>query len=156
MIRGENPVNNVLRNLCKINQQGVAFPITETNKICEIFRVHARQRSNLLFTHLLLWLASDGIPNILTCDDAIVTGKPQKKMSKEKIASLASMDPEDFTNFIRLGNWKRNSLLIDFTKIPQDVVDRILTSYHEDLKCETIKLDYFISNNIQDLITEFV
>ena len=106
--------------------------------------------------HIIKGDRSDGIPNILTCDDAIVTGKPQKKMSKEKITSLASMDPQAFTNFIRLRNWKRNSLLIDFTMIPQMIVDRILTSYHEDIKIQTIKLDYFISNNIQDLITEFV
>ncbi len=106
--------------------------------------------------HIIKGDRSDGIPNILTCDDAIVTGKPQKKMSKEKITSLASMDPEDFTNFIRLRNWKRNSLLIDFTNIPQNVVDKILTTYHEELKCNTIKIEYFISNNIQELITEFV
>mgnify|MGYP003332233920 FL=1 len=106
--------------------------------------------------HIIKGDRSDGIPNILTCDDAIVNGKPQKKMSKEKITSLASMDPEDFTNFIRLRNWKRNSLLIDFTNIPQDVVDKILTTYHEEVKCNTIKIEYFISNNIQELITEFV
>ena len=35
-------------------------------------------------------------------------------MSKEKISALASMKPEDFTNYIRLRNWKRNSELIDF------------------------------------------
>jgi 5'-3' exonuclease len=48
--------------------------------------------------HIIKGDRSDGIPNILTCDDAIVSGKPQKKMSKEKITSLASMNPEDFTN----------------------------------------------------------
>ena len=106
--------------------------------------------------HIIKGDRSDGIPNILTCDDAIVSGKPQKKMSKEKITSLASMDPEDFTNFIRLRNWKRNSLLIDFTNIPQPVVDKILTTYHEKLTRNSIRIEYFISNNIQELITEFV
>lgn len=106
--------------------------------------------------HIIKGDRSDGIPNILTCDDAIVSGKPQKKMSKEKITSLASMDPEDFTNFIRLRNWKRNSLLIDFTNIPQQVVDKILTTYHEKLTRNSIRIEYFISNNIQELITEFV
>ena len=106
--------------------------------------------------HIIKGDRSDGIPNILTCDDAIVTGKPQKKMSKEKITSLASMNPEDFTNFIRLRNWKRNSELIDFTYIPQDIVDKILTTYHLKDVRETIKINYFVQHNIGNLIDEFV
>jgi len=106
--------------------------------------------------HIIKGDRSDGIPNILTCDDAIVTGKPQKKMSKEKIASLATMDPEDFTNFIRLRNWKRNSELIDFANIPQVVVDKILTTYHDKDVRETININYFVEHNIGNLIDEFI
>ena len=105
--------------------------------------------------HIVRGDRSDGIPNILTCDDAIVTGKPQKKMSKEKISSLASMDPSEFTNFIRLRNWKRNSELIDFTKIPRLVYDRIITYITRNKKTESINIQYFIDNQITDLIEEF-
>ena len=106
--------------------------------------------------HIIKGDRSDGIPNILTCDDAIVTGKPQKKMSKEKITSLASMDPQDFTNFIRLRNWKRNSLLIDLSQIPMEVTDRIKDTYESTLPKQKISIEYFIQNNIQDIIEEFV
>ena len=105
--------------------------------------------------HIIRGDRSDGIPNILTCDDAIVTGKPQKKMSKEKIASLASMNPDEFTNYIRLRNWKRNSELIDFSNIPQPVVDRILTFYHKYRAAPCINLNYFTVHDITDLIDEF-
>ena len=105
--------------------------------------------------HIIRGDRSDGIPNILTCDDAIVTGKPQKKMSKEKIASLASMDPSEFTNFIRLRNWKRNAELIDFTHIPDTIFDSIISYYSNYEMKATINLEYFIQNNIQDLIEEF-
>ena len=105
--------------------------------------------------HIIKGDRSDGIPNILTCDDAIVTGKPQKKMSKEKITSLASMDPNQFTNFIRLRNWKRNAELIDFNRIPDTIFNRIISHYSDYEVKETINLDYFIQNNIQDLIEEF-
>ena len=105
--------------------------------------------------HIIRGDRSDGIPNILTCDDAIVSGKPQKKMSKEKIASLASMDPSEFTNFIRLRNWKRNSELIDFNKIPDPVNDRI-TNYYLSYKPNIqLNVQYFIDNDITDLIEEF-
>ena len=105
--------------------------------------------------HIIRGDRSDGIPNILTCDDAIVTGKTQKKMSKEKIASLASMNPQEFTNFIRLRNWKRNSELIDFNKIPQSVTERIICYYNNYKVRNSININYFIDNNIQDLIEEF-
>ena len=105
--------------------------------------------------HIVRGDRSDGIPNILTCDDAIVSGKTQKKMSKEKIAALANLDPEQFTNYIRLRNWKRNSQLIDFTHIPQQVVERILTTFSKNRPVESVSIDYFIQNNIQDLIEEF-
>ena len=105
--------------------------------------------------HIIRGDRSDGIPNILTCDDAIVTGKPQKKMSKEKIASLASMDPSEFTNFIRLRNWKRNAELIDFNRIPNSIFDSIISYYSNYEMKATINLEYFIQNNIQDLIEEF-
>lgn len=105
--------------------------------------------------HIIKGDRSDGIPNILTCDDAIVTGKPQKKMSKEKISSLASMDPQDFTNFIRLRNWKRNSNLIDFSNIPEDIVNRIMNTYETTTIKTSISMNYFIEHNLQDLIDEF-
>ena len=105
--------------------------------------------------HIIRGDRSDGIPNILTCDDAIVTGKPQKKMSREKIASLASMDPNEFTNFIRLRNWKRNAELIDFNKIPTAVTQRITNYFMSYKKTKSLNLQYFIDNNITDLIEEF-
>ena len=105
--------------------------------------------------HIIRGDRSDGIPNILTCDDAIVMNKPQKKMSREKISSLASMDPSEFTNFIRLRNWKRNSELIDFSKIPEAVSDRITTYYRFYKTRSSLNFKYFIDNKIQDLIEEF-
>lgn len=105
--------------------------------------------------HIIRGDRSDGIPNILTCDDAIVMGKPQKKMSKEKIASLASMAPSEFTNYIRLRNWKRNAQLIDFTRIPEPVVERILTTYTRNKPQSSVKLEYFTKNNITDLLEDF-
>ena len=105
--------------------------------------------------HIVRGDRSDGIPNILTCDDAIVNGKAQKKMSKEKISALASMKPEDFTNFIRLRNWKRNSELIDFSNIPSNIKNNIIMKFTKYRLNKSIDLQYFIDNNIQDLIEEF-
>ena len=105
--------------------------------------------------HIIRGDRSDGIPNILTCDDAIVSGKAQKKMSKEKIAALASMDPSNFTNFIRTRNWKRNAELIDFSRIPESVVTRILTTVQKNKRTQSVNINYFIENKLQDIMEEF-
>ena len=110
--------------------------------------------SQYLREHIIRGDRSDGIPNILTCDDAIVNGKAQKKMSREKIAALASMNPQDFTNYIRLRNWKRNSELIDLSKIPVEIYQDVVMKFNKYL-VPTMNLQYFIDNNIQDLIDEF-
>ena len=105
--------------------------------------------------HIIRGDRSDGIPNILTCDDAIVNQKAQKKMSKEKISALASMKPEDFTNYIRLRNWKRNSELIDFSKIPTQIFDRVKTALRTSKPNDEVNVKLFIHYNIQDLLDEF-
>ncbi|AEC53029.1 RNaseH ribonuclease [Synechococcus phage S-CRM01] len=105
--------------------------------------------------HIIRGDRSDGIPNILTCDDAIVNHKPQKKMSAEKIQTLATMDPKNFNNFVRIRNWKRNAQLIDFQYIPQAIRDRILTIYHKAVIPTGISLEYFSQHNITDILSEF-
>ena len=105
--------------------------------------------------HIIRGDRSDGIPNILTCDDAIVTGKTQKRMSKEKIAALAAMDPSDFTNYIRLRNWRRNADLIDFTRIPETIRERIQVTYKKVKARTGVNISYFSENNIAELLEEF-
>ena len=76
------------------------------------------------------------------------------KMSREKISTLASMNPEDFTNYIRLRNWKRNSELIDLSKIPVEIYQDVVVKYNKYVVPQ-MNLQYFIDNNIQELIEEF-
>lgn len=105
--------------------------------------------------HIIRGDRSDGIPNILTCDDAIVSGKTQKKMSKDKIATLANMDPSEFTNYIRLRNWKRNAELIDLWRIPDPIVERILMTVFKNRKAPAVNIDYFTQYNLTDILDEF-
>ena len=76
-------------------------------------------------------------------------------MSREKIANLASMDPSEFTNYIRLRNWKRNSQLIDFREIPEDIIESIEIGYSGSRPRQDVNIQYLIDNNIQELIEEF-
>ena len=68
---------------------------------------------------------------------------------------MASLRPDEFTNYIRLRNWKRNSELIDLTKIPRPVVERILTYFRKKPTRTTVSIDYFIENKLQEILPEF-
>lgn len=105
--------------------------------------------------HIVRGDRSDGIPNILTDDDAIVNGRPQKIMSKEKISELSKLSNDQFSNFIKIKNWKRNSDLIDFRKIPSVIRQRILANYYLYQLKKTIEIPYFIQHNLQDIMEKF-
>ncbi len=108
----------------------------------------------MLREHIIKGDRSDGIPNILSGDDVFVSGKVQKAMSKEKIEKLTELDSESFDNYVRLRNWKRNAQLIDFTHIPENVVESILEQFNEDKVCNKLNLLYFSKNNITELLNE--
>ena len=70
--------------------------------------------------------SSDGIPNVLSDGDTLVTeGKRQKPLRADAKEALLKEIPEALKD-----NYERNSLMIDFDRIPEEVVDAIRTAYH--------------------------
>ena len=153
--RRTNPENTLILSADKDFIQLHRFPFVKQYDPIRNRWIENENPVKYLQEHIVRGDRSDGIPNILTCDDAIVTGKPQKKMSKEKIEALSNLNPSEFTNYIRLRNWKRNSELIDFRKIPTPIVERILSMYTKYRLRNSINLEYFIENKLQDILTEF-
>jgi len=83
----------------------------------------------ILRRHIVAGDRSDGIPNVFSADDTFVTeGKRQKRMSKEKIDSIAS-DP-NFDSKLHIPNWNRNNTLINFEMIPEHIVKSIHECYN--------------------------
>lgn len=95
----------------------------------------------------------DGVPNILSNDDVFVTGGRQKPITETKIIGWMNQEPKDFCNEEMLRNYSRNEILIDLTKIPQDLVDKILHTY-ETAICHSKNdfLNYMITNRLKNLI----
>lgn len=95
----------------------------------------------------------DGVPNILTKDDVFVEGGRQKPITEAKIINWLNQKPEEFCTEEMLRNFHRNEILIDLTKIPQNIVESILDSY------ETVKgksksefMNYMISHRLKNLL----
>jgi hypothetical protein len=95
----------------------------------------------------------DGIPNILSKDDVFVSGGRQKPITEAKIINWMNQEPKDFCNEEMLRNYNRNELLIDLTKIPENLVHSILDRY-DTVKPKTKNqfMNYMITNRLKNLL----
>ena len=102
--------------------------------------------------HIIRGDKGDGIPNILSEDDCIVSGVRQKSISKKKIINWLVQDPHDFNDEMKRG-WIRNKILIDFDLIPEPITTAILKQYNEEKKYQQGQLiNYFIKNRLKYLM----
>lgn len=95
----------------------------------------------------------DGIPNILSSDDVLVSGERQKPIMKAKLENWLNQKPEEFCNDVMLRNYYRNEALIDLTKIPKHLTEKILDKYNDTKgKSKTEFMNYMINNRLKNLI----
>lgn len=95
----------------------------------------------------------DGIPNILSSDDIFVVGSRQKPITESKIIKWLNQDPKEFCNDEMFRNFTRNELMIDLTKVPIHLKEKILNTY-ESSKGKTKQefMNYMIANRLKNLI----
>ena len=95
----------------------------------------------------------DGIPNILSPDDVFVSGGRQRPITEAKILGWMNQEPKDFCDESMMRNYSRNELLIDLSKIPETIREKILNSYEESKgKTKQEFLNYMISRKLKNLI----
>ena len=102
---------------------------------------------------------SDGIPNILSNDDVFVEGIRQRPITEAKIIKWLNQDPKEFCDDEMFRNFSRNEMLIDLTKIPENLKETILKEYDEAKSHNKQKLmNYMITHrlkNLMEVIDEF-
>jgi len=95
----------------------------------------------------------DGIPNILSKDDVFTTGGRQKPITETKIINWLNQEPKEFCNEEMFRNYNRNEMLIDLTKIPENLTQKILEKYDTvKPKSKNEFMNYMISNRLKNLI----
>lgn len=103
--------------------------------------------------HILKGDRSDGIPNFLSSDDTFVAESRQKPVTEKKLNSWLEQEPEVFCDEIMLRNYKRNEMLIDLSKIPQDIQAKILEHYDSANQNGRDKIfNYFIKYRLKMLM----
>ena len=95
----------------------------------------------------------DGIPNILSADDVFVSGGRQKPITESKIIHWMNQEPSEFCNDDMLRNFSRNETLIDLTKIPKNLTEKILDTYdNAKAKSKSEFMNYMIKNRLKNLL----
>ena len=103
-----------------------------------------------LYEHILKGDQGDGIPNILSDDDTFVTDKRQKPMTQKKMDLFKS---QGISQEMLKRNFARNELLVDLTKIPENIRNSVINKYNEENGKDRSKLfNYFISHNLKLLM----
>lgn len=110
--------------------------------------------------HCIRGDSSDGIPNFLSADDTFVDEtKRQTKIMKNMFSLWMEGDPEETFNATQLRNFHRNQTLIDLTKTPQPIQDKITEAFYDEPKGNRMKVrSYLVKNQLRllfDVLEDF-
>ena len=114
-----------------------------------------------MFEHIMKGDKGDGIPNVLSPDNAIVDEIRQSPMTKKKIEYWAENvdNLKDVMTTEEYRNYQRNKKLIDLTAIPEDIQNRIINTYNEQKPAMKMRvLNYLIKkrcNHLIEVVEEF-
>lgn len=103
-----------------------------------------------ILEHIIKGDKGDGVPNVLTADDAIINGERQRPISSKKLEQWVK-DPNTMpTDVVFQRNFHRNKMLVDFQSIPKDIKEQIINTFTSTPGGDRSKLlDYFITNRMK-------
>jgi hypothetical protein len=103
-----------------------------------------------ILEHIIKGDKGDGVPNVLTSDDAIINGERQRPISSKKLEQWVK-DPSTMpTDVVFQRNFHRNKMLVDFQSIPKNIKEEIISTFTNTLSGDRSKLlDYFITNRMK-------
>lgn len=106
-----------------------------------------------LLEHIIKGDAGDGVPNILSSDNCLVTGERQRPITSKKLSQWVNMKPEEFCDERTLRNYFRNRQLIDLQMTPLEICEKVRDSFNQQENKSRDKLfNYFIVNKLKHLM----
>ena len=96
----------------------------------------------------------DGVPNVLSPGDSFVTGTRQNTLSQKKVDEMiANWDNlEKFLPASTYQTFLRNQAMIDLSKIPVAIKEKIINTYESTVPARSNVLNYLISHRCAQLI----
>lgn len=104
-----------------------------------------------LIEHALKGDRGDGVPNVLSDDDVFVVKKRQVPLTQKRYDELFEKAKRGQLDSDR--NYVRNTTLVDLSKTPQEVYERILETYHSEAgKGREKVFNYFLQAKLKNLM----
>ena len=94
----------------------------------KFIKVNKKEVHEKMITHIVK-AGDDGIPNILSKDDVFVTGERQKPVSAKRLQEFIENGFIACKNDEERRNWHRNTTLVDFNHIPENISKMIVENY---------------------------
>jgi 5'-3' exonuclease len=108
-----------------------------------------------LIEHIVKGDSGDGIPNILSKDDTLVSGERQKPVSAKRLQEFIDNGFIACKTEEERRNWHRNVTLVDFKFIPTEIKNTVLEAYEEPAKGNKAAImNYLIKNRCRLLLNE--
>lgn len=105
----------------------------------------------VLFEHIIKGDRGDGIPNICSPDNCFVVGERQNKVTAKIIDQCKTID-SDVSHPLRR-NFDRNKMLIDLTQIPDDLKQKIQTTFDQTpAKDRSMLVEYFSKHKLKKMV----
>ena len=127
--------------------------VSQFTPMTKKFVEETHPRQNLLLK-ILTGDAGDGIPNVLSHDDTFVNGDRQTPLSKKKkeaiLEDLADGELLYAASWYR--NYCRNETLIDLSKTPDELQEKIIDEFWITVNNVGKTLPYLINKNMKMLI----
>ena len=104
-----------------------------------------------LWEKLIKGDVGDGVPNILSSDDTLVTeGKRQRPVSKKKM-ELWKTDRSDWNEDMKR-NLNRNEMMVDLEKTPESIRINIINQFREQVPPHGRLMEYFTEKRLKNLM----
>lgn len=106
-----------------------------------------------LMEHIVKGDKGDGVPNILTADDAIVNGERQKSITAKRLEEFFENGFIACKTDEERRNYRRNSTLVDLAMIPSHIQEEIINTFtNYPVKDRSQLLNYFMANRMKQMI----
>ena len=107
----------------------------------------------VLMEHIVKGDKGDGVPNILTTDDAIVNGERQKPVSSKRLQEFFDNGFIACKTEEERRNYHRNATLVDLAMIPKHIQEDVINTFTTyPVKDRSQLLNYFMANRMKQMI----
>lgn len=112
-----------------------------------------RKPEDYVIEHIIRGDSGDGVPNVLSDDTCLIEGRRQKPILTKKLEEWISDHSKMPQDDVFKSNYIRNQLLVDLSKIPQNVRESVINTYVSQPKKDRSQLmNYFMQNRMKQML----